>query len=196
MLRIFKNHTLKTSILDDFMYYENRQKMMQEERARLLVRSFQTPFSVHALNPPSKLLNIVNQPLIQEGIVDPKDPNSIKKNTMTATKPVANSNEKTLELVSAEGGNDDMASVLKIGSLTINPKNEEEPALPASFVGASRDDIEQSGVLTVGSMPVKVNGLNDTSGSLTVGTVPFDGRALQAEGDGVGSGGDTSKTAH
>ncbi|KAH1041263.1 hypothetical protein AAZX31_09G030900 [Glycine max] len=33
MLKIFKNNTLKTSLLDDFMYYENRQKIMQDEKA-------------------------------------------------------------------------------------------------------------------------------------------------------------------
>ncbi|KAK9161799.1 hypothetical protein Syun_008140 [Stephania yunnanensis] len=39
MLNIFKSHSFKTSILDDFMYYEERQKIMQEEKARLLVKA-------------------------------------------------------------------------------------------------------------------------------------------------------------
>lgn len=34
MLNIFKNFVFKTSILDDFQFYENRQKAMQEKRAR------------------------------------------------------------------------------------------------------------------------------------------------------------------
>ncbi|XP_043689909.1 YTH domain-containing protein ECT4-like isoform X2 [Telopea speciosissima] len=34
MLNIFKNHSSKTSILDDFGFYEGRQKAMQEKRAR------------------------------------------------------------------------------------------------------------------------------------------------------------------
>ncbi|XP_039828567.1 YTH domain-containing protein ECT4-like isoform X2 [Panicum virgatum] len=33
MLKIFKEHVSKTSILDDFGFYENRQKLMQEKRA-------------------------------------------------------------------------------------------------------------------------------------------------------------------
>lgn len=33
MLKIFKEHVTKTSILDDFGFYENRQKLMQEKRA-------------------------------------------------------------------------------------------------------------------------------------------------------------------
>uniref|UniRef100_A0ACD6A7R4 Uncharacterized protein n=1 Tax=Avena sativa TaxID=4498 RepID=A0ACD6A7R4_AVESA len=34
MLKIFKDHVSKTSILDDFPFYENRQKLMQEKRAK------------------------------------------------------------------------------------------------------------------------------------------------------------------
>ncbi|KAK9275634.1 hypothetical protein L1049_022901 [Liquidambar formosana] len=34
MLNIFKNYVLKTSILDDFDFYESRQKVMQEKRTR------------------------------------------------------------------------------------------------------------------------------------------------------------------
>lgn len=34
MLNIFKNHLSKTSILDDFDFYESRQKVMQEKRIR------------------------------------------------------------------------------------------------------------------------------------------------------------------
>ncbi|WVZ60532.1 hypothetical protein U9M48_010542 [Paspalum notatum var. saurae] len=36
MLKIFKEHVSKTSILDDFGFYENRQKLMQEKRAKQL----------------------------------------------------------------------------------------------------------------------------------------------------------------
>ncbi|KAF9607141.1 hypothetical protein IFM89_032363, partial [Coptis chinensis] len=34
MLNVFKNHLLKTSILDDFTFYESRQKAMQDKRIR------------------------------------------------------------------------------------------------------------------------------------------------------------------
>ncbi|KAJ6794210.1 YTH domain-containing family protein 1-like isoform X2 [Iris pallida] len=40
MLNIFKTSPLKTSILDDFMFYEERQKIMQEEKLRFLGRSY------------------------------------------------------------------------------------------------------------------------------------------------------------
>ncbi|KAF9604104.1 hypothetical protein IFM89_002779 [Coptis chinensis] len=34
MLNVFKNHLLKTSMLDDFTFYESRQKAMQDKRIR------------------------------------------------------------------------------------------------------------------------------------------------------------------
>lgn len=40
MLNIFKNYVSKTSILDDFDFYESRQKVMQEKRPRLLMPQF------------------------------------------------------------------------------------------------------------------------------------------------------------
>ena len=46
MLKIFKKHTLKTPFLDDFMQYENRQKIMQDEKAKLSVKSFGSPLFV------------------------------------------------------------------------------------------------------------------------------------------------------
>jgi hypothetical protein len=38
MLKIFKDYVSKTSILDDFIFYEGRQKAMQEKRARQQVQ--------------------------------------------------------------------------------------------------------------------------------------------------------------
>ncbi|PSR97858.1 Phosphatidylinositol kinase [Actinidia chinensis var. chinensis] len=54
MLKIFKNHAAKASLLDDFMYYENRQKIMQEEKTKLLVKSYGSSFLIPALDPPRK----------------------------------------------------------------------------------------------------------------------------------------------
>jgi hypothetical protein len=36
MLKIFKDHVSRTCILDDFLFYENRQKLMQEKKAKQL----------------------------------------------------------------------------------------------------------------------------------------------------------------
>ncbi|OEL18675.1 YTH domain-containing family protein 2 [Dichanthelium oligosanthes] len=43
MLNIFKNFLCKTSILDDFDFYENRQKVMQDRRGKPLTTSFDHP---------------------------------------------------------------------------------------------------------------------------------------------------------
>ncbi|KAL5217063.1 hypothetical protein ABZP36_017747 [Zizania latifolia] len=43
MLKIFKDHISKTSILDDFGFYENRQKLMQEKRAKQQLLQGQGP---------------------------------------------------------------------------------------------------------------------------------------------------------
>lgn len=40
MLNIFKNHVSKTSILDDFDFYESRERVMQEKRMRQSVPLF------------------------------------------------------------------------------------------------------------------------------------------------------------
>lgn len=44
MLKIFKDYISKTSILDDFLFYENRQKAMQEKRARQQIQQQQKQF--------------------------------------------------------------------------------------------------------------------------------------------------------
>lgn len=49
--KIFKNYTLKTYLLDDFMYYENRQKVMQEEKAKFLSKNFRSQSLVPVLEP-------------------------------------------------------------------------------------------------------------------------------------------------
>ncbi|KAM0951229.1 putative YTH domain-containing protein [Dioscorea sansibarensis] len=46
MLHIFKNSSLGTSLLDDFMFYEERQKIMEEERSRLPRRGYSKPFAL------------------------------------------------------------------------------------------------------------------------------------------------------
>ena len=89
MLKIFKNQPLKTSILDDFMYYENRQKIMQEEKARLMFKSFRSPLFIPALNPSIELNGHVKQPPHKEESMKQNDLNSSKKND-------ENKNEKTM----------------------------------------------------------------------------------------------------
>ncbi|CAI9292017.1 unnamed protein product [Lactuca saligna] len=169
MLKVFKNYTWKTSLLDDFMYYENRQKILQEEKARLLIKSYGTPVFVPVLHPPRKLTNNNNSnnffDLASTTTTTTHD--IIKKNTSTST------NQDRQQEVVVEDKDD----VLHFQSLSINQKEEDEDG--------------GGGVLTVGSMPVKVNGYGQSSGFLTVGTIPLDPKALMKVKE--GEGGDSKK---
>jgi hypothetical protein len=47
MLNIFKSFSSKTSILDDFQFYENRQRALQDKRARQQAQQQQQPREQH-----------------------------------------------------------------------------------------------------------------------------------------------------
>ncbi|KAL2464511.1 evolutionarily conserved C-terminal region 7 [Forsythia ovata] len=182
MLKIFKNYISKTSLLDDFMYYENRQKILQEEKARLLVKSYENPYLVPLIDPPRKLNPILDSSPSEDKKVDLHDDtsssNENNKNESDSSKEVC------MDAVSVDGKpNTDVE--LKIGSLTINPKKSE----PVSLVPdtSTKAKTEPTDVVTVGSMPVKVNSSTGSSGFLTVGTIPLDPRALQLGDDGYSS---------
>lgn len=183
MLKIFKNHTLKTSLLDDFMYYEERQKFMQEERSRLLVRSFESPFLVTGLGPPRKLNSVGD------------DANNSKKTPVPASAQVSSNFGVTNTSITngyaekkAPEAKDDAVSTLKIGSLTINQKQVDSKSSAAAATNAKSFD-----VVTVGSMPVRVNGFAESLRNLTVGTIPLDPRALQLEDGSLIKKGDQQK---
>lgn len=177
MLKIFKAHPVKTSLLDDFLYYEYRQKILQEERARLLTKSFKSPIQVSPVDSANNQ-TLVCLPLKDEKIVK-HDSGSLKKTATSSTEIVPTVTETTNTTkqgaVEAKG---DMSS-LKIGSLTINPKGaESKPFTGAAAVAANDVPVE---IVTVGSMPVKVNGFAESSGFLTVGTIPLDSGALKLD---------------
>lgn len=181
MLKVFKNHALKSSLLDDFMYYENRQKIMQEEKARLLIKSYETPYFVPALGPPRKLNCVVELPPSEVDSVNnlSDDPTSSRSSAPASEKVSSESISSTYENSQqiANEAKDDV-STLKIGSLAINPKQaDSNPS--ATMVGA--DSTEPFNVVTVGSVPLKINGMTESSGILTVGTIPLDPRALRVE---------------
>ncbi|GAB4825619.1 YT521-B-like domain [Ancistrocladus abbreviatus] len=176
MLKIFKNYISKTSLLDDFMYYEHRQKIMQEERARLFPKASALPFE-----PSGKIFCLVDLPM-KEGEEMARILSGSEKTESVSEKVSLNdANDKSSSTISKQNGvevNDDVGvSMLKIGSLTINPKKTElkySHATPSSLKASAPVDI-----VTVGSMPVKVNGFDRSSALLTVGTIPLDPKALQ-----------------
>ncbi|XP_019425568.1 PREDICTED: uncharacterized protein LOC109334318 isoform X1 [Lupinus angustifolius] len=184
MLKIFKNHTLKTSLLDDFMYYENRQKIMQDEKAKFVIKSFGSPF-IPASEAPRKLNFVVDTPLVNaEKNSKPKDDvDSLKQNSKpkddfgclkqtSISSPV----DEKVEI------DKDISSILKIGSVTITPKLVETK----QSVGIGNK--EPSDVVTVGSMQVKVKGFAESSGILKVGSIPLHTRSLQPKKGAVKNG--------
>jgi hypothetical protein len=184
MLKIFKSYTLKTSLLDDFMYYENRQKVMQEEKAKLVIKSFGSPLSVPVLEPPRKLNYVFENPPVsdEKNSKTDGDLGNLKQPSISSAAHIVDSSYVTSTTSvdeKAESGavdRQDISSVLKIGSVTITPKQVE----------AKPSTTEPIGVVTVGSMQVRVNGFSESSGALKVGSIPLDSRSLQA-GKGITS---------
>ncbi|XP_074323695.1 YTH domain-containing protein ECT2-like [Apium graveolens] len=124
MLKIFKQYTSKTSLLDDFMYYENRQKLQKQEKSRLTVRSYENSFILPHMEPPRKLILWV---------------------VVAGAAAAVNSPVPVAE------------------TLTAKPLD----------------------VVTVGLMPVKVNGFSNSVGFMTVGTIPLDAGALNLNEGGL-----------
>ncbi|ESW26429.1 hypothetical protein PHAVU_003G119300 [Phaseolus vulgaris] len=182
MLKMFKNRSLKTSLLDDFMYYENRQKIMQEEKAKMLIRNFEkNPLSLPTLEPPRKLNFVFDIPPVSKNSKTDDGLDNLKQTSrsghivcsseVTNTAPVDEKAEKcTVE-------KEDIASVFKIGSVTINPKQVETKPSAVSVSKKEADD-----VFTVGSMLVKVNGFAKSSTFLKIGSIPLDPRKGQLDG--------------
>lgn len=195
MLQIFKNYTSKTSLLDDFMYYENRQRILHEERSRLLRKSYENPYLVPLIDPPRKLQSPHDSPSIGDVNGTEGDANLTIVNLNKV--PAGDESDGSMKNHSAPTGRvsldfngDDLMSVsgscqvsadgvanvvdeLKISALTIEPES-------GGGAVSNTTNGEVVNVVTIGSMPVKVMG-TASSGFLTVGTIPLDPRALQRE---------------
>lgn len=186
MLKIFKNHSSKTSILDDFLYYENRQRIMQEEKGRLVFRNFESPYLVPV--PARKLDPLVELPPSIGEKTKKQSVYSIMKKTDPSSTEKAFSNTGVANVITGCGtsdkiitnSGDDISSGLKIGSLSINTKQAEPKP---SFSGTTVASSGPAGIVTVGSVPIKVNGA-ESSGFLRVGSIPLDPKVLQREKSG------------
>ncbi|CDY43306.1 BnaC06g01620D [Brassica napus] len=173
VLKIFKGHAERTSLLDDFAYYENRQRVMHDERNRLPYRSFLSPVPVPR--------------------PDISDRN--KKNSEGPSK--SDGNEQTTV---KEGSKEDTTTLIqkKITSLTVSPTDTDSnpttgshlnqsqaKSKPSPSVSVKKTDppevvdsplSEDSDTVKVGSLPIKVTG---SPPIVTVGTIPLDPGSLQ-----------------
>lgn len=175
VLKLFKSHPVKTTLLDDFMYYEKREKILLEGKGRLNVRSFQTPILVA----PERIYpNIPVQPSKDEKVVDHTVSSSpgIVSPALIKSTDVNLINKEAEQTVEAKHD----VSALNFGSLTINPKEaESKPVNRAATEGAAvAAPVE---IVTVGSMPIKVNGSAsaESSGFLTIGSISLDPGAMK-----------------
>ncbi|CAL1412912.1 unnamed protein product [Linum trigynum] len=187
MLKIFKSQVLDTSLLDDFTYYENRQRIMQEEKTRFAVKRFGTPFLAAALDPTPKLNSRVGIPSTkyEKAAVQETQASSGTARITSISEPPTRC-EPPDRAVAEIDNNVVAATTLKIDSLNINPRRSQSMASPDPAGTATGSNA--ANVVTVGTVPVKVNGFVESSGVLTFGTIPLDSRALQS-GKGVGGGG-------
>ncbi|XP_047314788.1 YTH domain-containing protein ECT4 [Impatiens glandulifera] len=174
MLKIFKKYSSKTSLLDDFMYYENRQRIMQQEKSRMLIKSFGPPFLSPGLDSPRKISSLLAVPSSSDEVMNIATSNNTNVGTSLGER-VPSSNAD----VTSSGGVDDNAiekgnstktdgklSSPKIGLLNLGSKE-------ADASNALKDVATGPIILTVGSMPVKVNGLVESRGILRVGSIPI-----------------------
>ncbi|GMH18248.1 hypothetical protein Nepgr_020089 [Nepenthes gracilis] len=153
MMKIFKNYMAKTSLLDDFMYYERREKYTQDERSRkanvLLFESF------------GKLGSLVNLPTkVDEKITD--NLSSTEKLTKSSIEPAPSNNDGDISSNkvaknTTEVNDNNSARTLNIGSLTINPNQAEYKSSRTSpssvVVGTIPIDREKTGPLKKDSLP-------------------------------------------
>lgn len=178
MLKIFKNYTSKTSVLDDFMYYETRQKILQEEKTKLLLKNYGSPFLVPIIDPPRKK----NMGLDWTCSKDEK--NIELSNLNNSEKKVAAPTELVsldIDLSNPTHSEKDDMHTIKFGSLSINPKGVESKSLKCATNVISVANSGPVNVVRIGSLPVKVNRFAKSSGFLTVGTIPLDTRSLGPE---------------
>lgn len=195
MLKIFKGHTSKTSLLDDFMYYENRQRILQGERARLFIKSYENPYLVPLLDPPRKLQSVHDFPPISDANGAKRDANNLttvnKSEVPSSAVSTCSMNDHTEPKRQISVGNN--ASVpgickgsanavdeLKISGLNISSVEPGSGHTQPTTAVSNRTNSEMVNVVTIGSMPVKVVD-TESSGFLTVGTIPLDPRTLLHE---------------
>ncbi|XP_020265987.1 YTH domain-containing family protein 1-like isoform X1 [Asparagus officinalis] len=180
MLNIFKDSPLSTSILDDFMFYEERQKIMQEEKSRFTGRSYKT--YIPAIVSAEKSSDSAGQ----SGSSDQIAKGDGGQASVTSGQPLnadveltefkhnkSSGSDGPIELDALESLNavkdlnpdkkedaNYLSSVMKMKSLPLCGKEDETEAI-------MKEKSTQSDVVTVGSMHIKVNGTAEAASEVT-----------------------------
>ncbi|CAM0882119.1 unnamed protein product [Alopecurus aequalis] len=164
MLNIFKNFSCKTSILDDFDFYENRQKVMQDRRGKPLTTSL-----AHFMPKDEKPQEFGKQAQFVSTLELHKDKKNEKSNDVTSTTDLdtakrsgEQSDEVATDLDTAKRSgeqSDEVATDIdttkrseeetsKVAAdLDTSQKSEEHNSKVATELGTAERNVEQTAVL-------------------------------------------------
>ncbi|KAL1204318.1 YTH domain-containing protein ECT2 [Cardamine amara subsp. amara] len=160
VLKIFKDHAERTSLLDDFMYYENRQRVMHDERTRLPYRTFLSPlplprpdFSDRTKKTSMEAFKIPLVTSAETEKVSSKSAGNVE--TTSPTQPLSHLNKSQAKSKQAPSSSDQKTETSEV--VDTSPSNDND-------------------IFKVGSVPIKVTG---SPATVTVGTIPLDPRSLE-----------------
>lgn len=187
MLKIFKNYSTKTSILDDFEYYEDREKAIRDKKLRLHAKP--QPLARFGAQIDSKKSE---EHLHQSDgkvetsrdlkMTDHDTPVSCVEESdikhIVSVSPIERGEERCqIKVVGAK--KDDYKGVN--ANSPVSPIERKEERSEIKVVDAKDNhkgvNSNSSNVLTVGTVAIDTRGINyDSPGVLTVGTIPIDTR--------------------
>lgn len=160
-----------------------------------MVKNYENPFILPRIEPPRKLNVVLDLPIKEDAKLEnynnesnlEKVPSST--NQVLADKEVKEVTVKASDTSAATNKVEEESGLLKFGSLSINPdKAGLKPVVGCGTAVSSHATVPAPAtetltakpvdVVTVGSMPVKINGFANSVGFMTVGTIPLDAGAL------------------
>ncbi|EOA39883.1 hypothetical protein CARUB_v10008560mg [Capsella rubella] len=188
VLKIFKDHMERTSLLDDFLYYEGRQRVMQEERTRLPYRTFLSPLPLHRpdLSDRNKKnsLEVIKKPSVlsaeNEEVRAKSDGNEVTTVKEGKKEDISSTQKKMSSLTIDPSGTDSNPTTVS----HLNQKSKAKSKLTSSGSHKKTDppevvDASLSNDIDTGkerSVPIKVA---ESPAIVTVGTIPLDTKSLQ-----------------
>lgn len=158
-----------------------------------MVKSYENSLILPRIEPPRKLNVVLNLAIKENAKVEKNNNESnLEKAPISTNQVLAEKEAKVSDTFAATNKVEEESGLLKIGSLSINPKKAGlkpvgggggaaaavDSGAPAPAPAPETLTAKLVDVVTVGSMPVKVNGFANSVGLMTFGTIPLDAGAL------------------
>lgn len=158
-----------------------------------MVKSYENSLILPRIEPPHKLNVVLNLAIKENAKVEKNNNESnLEKAPISTNQVLAEKEAKVSDTFAATNKVEEESGLLKIGSLSINPKKAGlkpvgggggaaaavDSGAPAPAPAPETLTAKLVDVVTVGSMPVKVNGFANSVGLMTFGTIPLDAGAL------------------